>query len=348
MKNKIDFKLVNIVLFVLTVYLVYETKDLWLGVLNLILKITIPFLIAFALAYAVYPLVRKLTDKNVPKSISILLVVGGIVGIIVLVGVLVTPTIMSQMTNLFNGIISFMKEMSNNYNINFKDVQNALSTSFNDVISKVGTYISNGAISFISVSIDYLSKIFIILTAFIYFLIDMDKIRSFVKEYLSHKSMKIYNYVATIDDEMGKYLVGFMKIVLISFVEYSITYTIIGHPDALMLGTLAALGNLIPYFGGIITNIIAAITAFVISPALFVKTCLVFVIFSGIDGNVINPIVYGKTNQIHPLVVVISVFAGGILFGIVGIIISLPLAIILIATFKYFKQDILELKNRHK
>ena len=41
-----------------------------------------------------------------------------------------------------------------------------------------------------------------------------------------------------------------------------------------MLGTLAAVGNLIPYFGGIFTNIIAAITAFVISPVLFIKTCI--------------------------------------------------------------------------
>ena len=119
-------------------------------------------------------------------------------------------------------------------------------------------------------------------------------------------------------------------------------YAIIGHPDALMLGTLAGVSNLIPYFGGIITNIVAAITAFVISPELFIKTIIVFVVFSAIDGNVINPLVYGKTNKIHPLVVIISVFAGGILFGITGIIVSLPVAIILIATYKYFKSDISE------
>ena len=120
-------------------------------------------------------------------------------------------------------------------------------------------------------------------------------------------------------------------------------YLIIGHPDALMLGALAGVANLIPYFGGIITNIIAAITAFVISPELFIKTIIVFVVFSAIDGNVINPLVYGKTNQIHPLVVIISVFAGGILFGVIGIIISLPVAIILIATYKFFKDDISKL-----
>jgi predicted PurR-regulated permease PerM len=115
-----------------------------------------------------------------------------------------------------------------------------------------------------------------------------------------------------------------------------------------MLGTLAALGNLIPYFGGIITNTIAAITAFVISPVLFIKTCIVFMIFSGIDGYVINPLVYGKSNQVHPLIVIISVFAGGILWGILGIVIALPTAIIVIATFKYFKNDLKHIKWNKK
>lgn len=347
-KNRIDFKLVNVVLLVLIVFLVYQAKDFWFGAVSLIFKILLPFLIAFAIAYAFYPIVKKLTDKKIPKALAILLVVGGAIGIICLILALITPTIMSQLTNLFNGIISFLRELSSDYNVDFKDIQNTLSISFNDTLEKLGTYISNGALSFIGVSIDYISKIFIILASFVYFLADMDKIRGFIKEYLSHKSKKIYNYVATIDDEMRKYIVGFMKIVIISFFEYTITYTLIGHPNALMLGTLAALGNLIPYFGGIITNVIAAVTAFVISPALFIKTCIIFIVFSAVDGYIINPFVYGNSNKVHPLVVIISVFAGGILFGVLGIVISLPVAIIAIATFKYFKKDIMNINKMRK
>ncbi len=347
-KNRIDFKLVNVVLLVLIVFLVYQAKDFWFGAVSLIFKILLPFLIAFAIAYAFYPIVKKLTDKKIPKALAILLVVGGAIGIICLILALITPTIMSQLTSLFNGIISFLRELSSDYNVDFKDIQNTLSISFNDTLEKLGTYISNGALSFIGVSIDYISKIFIILASFVYFLADMDKIRDFIKEYLSHKSKKIYNYVATIDDEMRKYIVGFMKIVIISFFEYTITYTLIGHPNALMLGTLAALGNLIPYFGGIITNVIAAVTAFVISPALFIKTCIIFIVFSAVDGYIINPFVYGNSNKVHPLVVIISVFAGGILFGVLGIVISLPVAIIAIATFKYFKKDIMNINKMRK
>ena len=189
-------------------------------------------------------------------------------------------------------------------------------------------------------SLSIISNIFIVITAFIYFMIDMDKIKKAVKDYAYKKSKKIYTYLCILNTELENYLSGFVKICFISFFQYTIMYAIIGHPDALMLGTLAGVSNLIPYFGGIITNIVAAITAFVISPELFIKTIIVFVVFSAIDGNVINPLVYGKTNKIHPLIVIISVFAGGILFGITGIIVSLPVAIIIIATIKFFKTDI--------
>ena len=63
-------------------------------------------------------------------------------------------------------------------------------------------------------------------------------------------------------------------------------------------------------------------------------------ILSGIDGYVINPYVYGKTNKVHPLVVILSVFAGGILFGTLRILLALPLAIVIIATIKSFEPEV--------
>ena len=345
-KNKLEYQLVNMTLIIFSIYLIYQTKDFWVGTLSLIFKITLPFFIAFVLAYAMFPFVKKLMNRGVPKGVSIFAVILSILVIGIAMISLITPLLIDQTTSLFNGIVSFLKELSLNYNVNFKDVQNTLSSSFNSILENLGSYISNGAINVISVSVDYISKFFIVFAAFIYFLIDMDKIREVIKEFLKSRSLKMYEYIATLDNEMEMYLSGFMKIVIISFFEYSIIYTIIGHPNAVLLGGLASFGNLIPYFGGIITNIIAAVTAFVISPDLFIKTCIVFIIFSSVDGYLINPMVYGKTNKVHPLVVITSVFAGGILFGILGIIISLPLSILLIATIKFFKDDIIEIKEK--
>lgn len=339
-KNKLDFKLINLALIVLIIFLMYQTANIWLGLLSLSLSILGPLFFGFIIAYALHPYLKFLTDHKVPKPLALVIVVLTVLVVLGLIIGLAVPLVFNQLSSLFNGIITFIKEISLKFDINVGGLQDSLSSTFNKIIERMGTMVSNGAINVINVSIGYITSTFIALSAAVYILIDMDKIRSEVKIFLKRKSKKMYRYVEILDEQMKSYLSGFFKIVFISLFEYSLAFLVIGHPNALLLGILAALGSLIPYFGGIFTNIIAAITAFVVSPALFIRTIITFAILSTLDGYVINPLVYGKTNQVHPLVVVLSVFVGGTLFGILGIILSLPVAIILITTYKYFKEDI--------
>ncbi len=341
-KNKIDYKLINCALIMVIIFLLYRTGSLWIGIVKKIWDLSLPFIIAFAIAYALNPLVRYLTNHKVPKALAIMLVILLVLGIIAIFCIIVVPLLFGQMGSLFNGIITFLNEMTFDYDLNVGNLKDTLSNSFDQIIKAVGSYVSNGAVSAINSSISLLSKIFITFAASIYMLIDMDDIRQKFKKFLKRKSKKMYKYVTILDAEMKSYLSGFVRIMIISLFEYTIAYTLIGHPNAVLLGCLAMLANLIPYFGGMINNTVAAITAFVISPSLFVKTIILFVVLSTIDGNVINPLVYGKTNKIHPLIVIMSVFIGGALFGILGIVISLPVAIIVIATIKYFKEDVID------
>ena len=339
-KNKLDFKLINLALIVLIIYLMYSTGNLWTGVASKLWTIIMPFFFAFIIAYALHPIVKALEKRKIPRGLSIFIVITIVLAIIIFIGCLVAPVFINQLTSLFNSIMTFIKELSLDFDLNLGTIQDSLNNTFNDVISKIGRDVSEGAINFIGSSVGILSNIIIGFSASIYFLIDMDNMRSWVKKTLEKRTTKIFKYVRSIDNEMKNYLSGFVKIIIISFFEYTLVFLLIGHPNALLLGTLAAFANVIPYFGGIITNIIAAVTAFVINPLLFIKTIIVFFVLSAVDGYLINPLVYGKTNKIHPILVILSVFAGGILFGIVGIIISLPLAIILLATYKFFEDDI--------
>lgn len=340
LKNKLDFKLINFAIITLIIYLMYQTSEIWLGFAGIVLKIISPLFFAFILAYVLHPYLKFLTDRKVPKAIAVIIVILTVLVVLGLIIGIASPLLFSQLTSLFNGIISFIKEISLKFDLNFGTLQETLSLSFNQIIEKLGTYVSDGAANFIGTSIGYITLAFISFSASIYILIDMDKIREEFGDFLYRKSKKVYRYVALLDEQMKSYLIGFFKIVLITVFEYSIAFLIIGHPNALLLGLLAAVASLIPYFGGIITNCIAAITAFVISPALFIRTVIAFIILSALDGYVINPLMYGKTNKVHPLVVILSVFVGGSLFGVLGIVLSLPVAIIIITTYKYFKEDI--------
>lgn len=339
-KNKIDFKLINVALIILIIYLMYQTGNLWIGIFNKFITIFTPLFIAFIVAYALYPLLQFFMKHKIPKGIGVAIIIALVLCIVAFFGITVFPLLFSQLNNLFNAIITFLKDISLNYDLNIGNFQKSLSDVFNNIVVALGKYVSNGAINIIGVSVQYITLIFVVFSIAVYFLLDMESIRRSVKLFLRKKSKRAYRYVYLLDREMKNYLSGFVKIMFISLIEYTLVYTIIGHPNAVLLGFLALLSNLIPYFGGIITNILAAITAIVVSPSLFVRTIVAFVVLSAVDGYLINPLVYGKTNKVPPLVVIMSVFAGGILFGILGIVISLPLAIILLTTFGYFKEDI--------
>lgn len=341
LKNKLNFKLVNVALVVLIVFLLYKTGHLWMGVTNKILQIFIPFLFAFAIAYAVHPFLQKMIDKKIPKWLGITIIIFIILSLASLVIYLIATVMLGQLSSLFSSIIEFISSLGKtHFDFNLAGLETSLTDTFKTILTNFGTYVSDGAINIIDSSLGFISTVFIVFAAFIYFLIDMDKIRDEVKFFFSKRSKKSFNYVQTLDHEMKNYLNGMVQIIIISLIEYTLVYTIIGHPNAILLGFLAAVANLIPYFGGIAVNIVAAITAFVVSPGLLIRTVIAFIILSAVDSYVINPTVYGKTNSIHPLVTIIALFAGGIIFGILGVFISFPLAIIAVTTYKYYKNDI--------
>lgn len=341
-KNRLDYKLINLVLVCIVIFLLYATGNLWIGIIHILMKILTPFIAAFILAYSLYPLCNFLQNKGINRLLSISIVVicfGALFGVTL---ILVVPLLFNQLGDLFNGIIAFVTEISNSYDINFGSLQQTLSSSFNNIILSLGKYASDGAINVIGSSLGYLTIIMIAFAAAMYLLADMAKIREMVKKYSKKKSKKLYLYIKEIDMAMHKYLIGFIKVVLATFLEYAIAFSIIGHPNALLLGFLAGVASLIPYFGGMFTNVIASITAFVISPALFIKTLITVFVVSMVDSYVVNPFIYGKSNEIHPILIIFGVFAGGILFGLAGVVISLPFTIFLITTLHYFKKDISE------
>ena len=90
-KNKLDYKLINIAIITLIIYLMYQTGNLWIGVFNKCVNILIPFFFAFIIAYALHPGVKYLQNKNVPKGIAIFLVVAFLFLILGILVVLVVP-----------------------------------------------------------------------------------------------------------------------------------------------------------------------------------------------------------------------------------------------------------------
>jgi len=88
--------------------------------------------------------------------------------------------------------------------------------------------------------------------------------------------------------------------------------------------------------------VISLLVSSVISTKMFILTVVICIICPILDGNVIGPKVYGKTNKLHPLVVIFAVSAGGVIGGFWGIVLSLPIAIIIKTTYNLNKAELLK------
>ncbi|MEG3037017.1 MAG: AI-2E family transporter, partial [Bacilli bacterium] len=189
-KNKLDFKLINLAILFFIIYLMYQSSGLWINLGTKIFSIFFPFLISFSLAYALYPYTKKIKG---PKAVCIFIVLAVVIAFLAMTLLVVIPMLFTQLGSLFNAIIAFFKEISMQYDLNFGAFQETLSDTFNKVINDLGKYVSNGALSFVSTSFSYISTSIITLAASVYFLIDMDNIRKRIKKYYKQKSRKSYN-----------------------------------------------------------------------------------------------------------------------------------------------------------
>lgn len=346
LKDRMNYKLLNILILVAIIFLAIITMDYWWGIIGKILSILFPFVMAFAIAYALYPGVKKLQEKGVRKNLAVTIII--IAVILLVVGILwvTIPLFYDQLITLSGIIGDVITDLSTKFSLNLGEFRETINDVMNTLIKEAGQYLSNGTIAFVGRSIDIFTKVIIITIVSIYFLIDMENIRNNIKLFLKRRKTKYYRLVKSMDKELGQYLSGLAIFMIIQFFEYSLLFWIVGHPNWLLLGILASVTTVIPYFGGLITNIIAVVLASVVSVPLFIATLVICLVFPNIDGYIISPKVYGKTNNINPLWTIFAVFAGGALYGVMGIVIALPIYIIINCLFNFYKQDIKEKINK--
>ena len=340
LKDKLNYKLLNLLIIIAIVCLLYLIRGLWLGLVTNIFKILAPFLLAFSLAYVIYPLVKKLIDAGSPKWLAILSVCVLGIGLLLIIILLTVPLLYEQTLLFLSNISVLLSDLSSKYEINFGSLQSSLSEFSSNIISSIGNSISNGAISIVGTSVSVFSTGIVVICAAIYFLIDMDKVRINIKKYFYERNRKTLEYLIILDKELTKYIGGMGLNILIQGIEYTLAFLIIGHPNYLILGIISGISAIIPWFGGFIVAVLSLLISSVISTKLFLLTICICIICPILDGNVIGPKVYGKTNSLHPLLVIFSVSAGGIIAGFWGIVLSLPVAIAIKTTYNFYQKDI--------
>ena len=340
MSKKLNYGLINCAALMLLLYIGFSNINLWLGLIGKALSVMSPFIIGFAFAYALTPVVSFLVRKGIPKNFVVTIVVIAIVLLISGLLYITLPLIYDQLESFTNGILNFLSNVDTQFDVNLGSFELKLTDYLKSILNDIGEVTTSSSIDIISKSFSFFGKFIVGFVGFVYFLADMKKIRSWVKQFLISYKKRWFEYIRCIDTEISNYLKGLLIFMIIQFFEYSILFFIVGHPNWLILGLLACITTIIPYFGGLITNIIAILTATVVSLPLTISTIIICLIFPQLDGYVISPRIYGKTNNVNPLITIMVVSVGGTLFGPIGIIIALPTYLLIRTTYNFFKRDL--------
>jgi predicted PurR-regulated permease PerM len=125
---------------------------------------------------------------------------------------------------------------------------------------------------------------------------------------------------------VGGYVTGNLLISVIAGVSITIVLLIMGVPYAVALGLLVAVLDLIPLAGATIAGIIVVAVAFLHGVPAGVVVAVFIVVYQQLENHFLQPVIYGRTVQLSPLVVLIAVLIGAALAGILGALAAIPVA----------------------
>src|SRR5699024_5194297 len=117
-KNKINYKLLNLLILMGLLYIIVTNIGTWYSILISLINICFPFIIAFAISYALNPLVRKLISKGLNKTLAVTIVVIGVSAIIISLLVITLPLLYNQLITFANNFGKVLEDIGNKFNIN--------------------------------------------------------------------------------------------------------------------------------------------------------------------------------------------------------------------------------------
>jgi predicted PurR-regulated permease PerM len=160
----------------------------------------------------------------------------------------------------------------------------------------------------------------------------------------SHE-FQILNSLEKINHLLSRYFIGLLLQLFIVFILYLIVLLIFGIPNAIVIAFLCAVLNIIPYIGPLIASVLAAILTMIsnlgsdfqsdILPTT-IYVLIGFWIVQIIDNNLSQPIIFSKSVSSHPLEIFLVILIAGFLFGILGMIVAVPLYTIIKVVGKEF------------
>jgi len=303
---------------VAALYLLYEIRN----VVGLVM-------IALFFALAIAPAVNWLNRRKVPRPLAILLVYLGIGATIFGIGLLIVPPMVEGVEDLSNDLPGYVEDLRDNETFRDYDDEYNITDKLTEQAEELPSRLGDAAGTLRDVTVGVFTsfvQLFSILVIAFFLLMDGRRILDFFYNQLPPEREKRMRAVADdISSAVSGYVFGAFVIATLSGLMTYVTLTIIDVPFAVPLAVLLGFFGLIPLVGATIGGILVGIVvAFVSFPGGLIAWVIVLVVYQQIENNLIQPLVYGRTVQVHPLAVLVAVLVGASLLGILGALVAIP------------------------
>jgi predicted PurR-regulated permease PerM len=323
-------------------------------VLGMIRSTIILFLVALFLASTITPVVDQLQKYRIPRPLGIILVYMLVLGVFVLMFTTLIPVIAEQIQtlalsvrdmiqNLVNGQSAdswVMKQIQPYANqlwesIDQKEIINNLTSTLQDIARNLTNFAGNAIGAILAIFNGIFNLIMVLIVSF-FMVANSKHTTDFFHSLFPHKySGYITEKTTQISKQIGEWVRGQVLLAIAMGVLTFIVFKIIGINYALTLSMVSGISEFIPYLGPIITFASAALIAVNQDPMLVIWLIPAYAIIQFVEGNILVPLIVGRSVGLNPVVVMFALLAGaaigyqigeGFFMGLVGMIIAVPIA----------------------
>lgn len=293
-------------------------------------SVIILVVVAFFIALGLNPLVRALTRRGVKRGLAVLLVLVGVVAVFALAGLAVVPVFVEQIGNLVRSGPDLLEDTLRNPQVNALNERYQVIDRARDAVSSGGLLSSafGGLLGAGAAVLSAVVSSFTLLILSLYFLVSLPAIKNAIIRLTPASRRDRSSYLSEqIFLRISSYISGTFVVALIAGVLSYIFLMIIGLREyALALAVLVAVLDIIPLIGATLAAVVVVIIGFSQSVTIGIAALIFYAFYQQFENYVVQPRVFKKAVDVPGALVVIAALVGGTLLGVVGALLSVPVA----------------------
>jgi HAD superfamily hydrolase (TIGR01549 family) len=318
-----------------------------------------PILLAFVLAYILKPFADGVEKRlQVPRTLAVILVYLVVLAVLITVPVTVVPIAVERVARLnvdvqklTDDLVGFLSQPFElfDYQFSLGDLVGDLRETIQGILQPFATQTVNLVFNLLS-SLLWVASVSIIS---FYLVKDADRLRQFLDRMAppgyTEELRRLREEINRVWKAFfrGQVVLGFVVGVVVW-----ITMTIVGLPNAGLMGLLAGLLEVVPTFGPVLATIPAVLIALFIGSIYLplsnfwfaVLVLGIYVVIQQVENAYLVPRIMGRRMQLHPVVIFIGVLAGGLLAGVLGVLLASPIIGTLRVLLSYVYAKLLDLE----